>query len=733
MSSLEDPHGLNWLQPGKEEVAVVGKYVADEAPRLHGGFGGPSQLDIEQVKFVTDPQPYQRLERALKDYITETLRLQVTTFDLSLCDKIGDMENAYRESKQGCWHRFWYSCGDVKDIAEAWLDLIPDEYGLSVIKAGVAVVFKLAENSKNKRDKVFKTFSTLQEALVCLHPDHARFRADSKVSQSAASLYGAIVRAIEDMVAVLSYVEKHRCTYAFAIKDQGSDGNNGAVARFAIKFRNENDLENARPTLDGILKALDTDISKYKNAIDLARDHTHERTEAYSRTNAVRIALVNEDTAYLRKLVDDEVADRRGQRQQKATHDARMLKAMRGGERGLQLVAKQQRENAEHQRETRTLLMHVIMELEKRKAIETAQQQRVLHSSKHTAVVSLAQLCNILAQPLSAQNQNDTPSLESTFQHPSADLSHALAEQGRFPPRTQGQVNSLLEHEQFLDWLSRSHPSLILVDANIRESALERLSAISVFSSTLVTSLMEAYPDTAVVVHFFCGLHASPNDAWYGPTGLVRSLILQLLMKLDARDPEMKTWSLDFIDDRRFLQNLEQHSLADLCFALHGLLYEFTPDTYVYCIIDSISCFDTSRLLGDLSIVMEGLRNIVNDTKLVPVVKVLLTNPFESTRAIKEMPFLKEDPNRLISLSQNNLVPGRISSRMVDDHLLGAPSPLRGRTPSPVGYARVPPPVMSARRKITGPVPVVREVFLDRDLDGDENVDWDDNSDDNTG
>ncbi|KAI3340822.1 hypothetical protein F4824DRAFT_517265 [Ustulina deusta] len=665
MSSLEDLRGLNWLRPGKKEVAVVGKYVADEAPRLHGGFGGSSQLDMEQVKFVTDSQPYQRLERALKDYITGTLRIQVTTFDPGLCDRIGDMEKAYRESKQGLWHRFWYGCGDVRDITEAWLDLIPNEYGLSVLKAGVAVVFKLAENSKAKREKVFKTFSTLQEALVRLHPGRARFRADPKVGQSAASLYKAIVRAIEDMVAVLSSMETSRLT------------------KFAAKLRRENEPEEAHPTLDGILEALGTDIGKYDDAIDLARDHTHERTEAYSRTNAVRVVMVHEDIAYLRK--------------QAATNHAGVLEAMRGGERGLQLIVEQQREN-------RTLLMHVIMELERRKAIEAefaALQQRVLHSSKHTAVVSLTQLCNILAQPLSAQNQNDTPNLERTFQHPSADLSHALAEQGRFSSRTQGQVNSLLEHEQFLDWLSRSHQSLILVDANIRESALERLSAVSVFSSTLVTSLMEAYPDTAVVVHFFCGLHASPNDAWYGPTGLVRSLILQLLMKLDARDPEMRTWSLDFINDRVFLQNLEQHSLVDLCSVLHGLLYEFTPDTYVYYIVDSISCFDVGRLLKDLSTFMEGLRNIVNDTKLVPVVKVLLTSPFESRRAIKDMPLLKEDPARLISLSRNNLVPGSISSRVVGDHLLRAPSPRRGRTPSPVGYARVPPPVVSARKRIT--------------------------------
>lgn len=192
----------------------------------------------------------------------------------------------------------------------------------------------------------------------------------------------------------------------------------------------------------------------------------------------------------------------------------------------------------------------------------------------------------------------------------------------------------------------------------------------------------------------------------------------------------MKTWSLDFINDREFLQNLEQHSLTDLCSALHGLLYEFTPDMYVYCIIDSISCFDISRLLKDLGTVMEGLRNIINDTKLVPVVKVLLTHPFESRRAIKDMPLFKEDPSRLISLSRNNLVPGSISSRVVGEHLRRAPSPLRGRTPSPVGYPRVPLPAVSSRTRNAGPTSVARDIFFDGNVDEDENANWYDNSDD---
>jgi hypothetical protein len=51
---------LDWLRPGKKEVGVVGNYVRDQGPKLHQGFGGSSELDVEHVKFVNLlPQPYQ--------------------------------------------------------------------------------------------------------------------------------------------------------------------------------------------------------------------------------------------------------------------------------------------------------------------------------------------------------------------------------------------------------------------------------------------------------------------------------------------------------------------------------------------------------------------------------------------------------------------------------------------------------------------------------------------------
>ena len=335
-------------------------------------------------------------------------------------------------------------------------------------------------------------------------------------------------------------------------------------------------------------------------------------------------------------------------------------------------------------------------------------RQQVSVNTTRKAVVGLAELCEILARPLSTYDDPaNPPNLERVFQHPSVDLSHALAEQGRVSRASQGQVQSLLSHDQFLRWLSHPHPSLILVDANVRESSLDRLSAISVLSGTLATSLMKSSPDEdTAVIHFFCGLHASPRDALYGPAGLVRSLILQLLMKLDDADPDMSRWNLDFVNDRAFLQGLEEHALPDLCSALHELLFQFRPGTLIYCIIDSISCFDVGRLRRDLGIVMEGLRVIVNDARLVPVFKVLVTNPASSTRAILNMTLFREDPGRLISLSRQDRVPGRLSARVVDDHLLRAPSPRLARTPSPFRRSMEPPPRDGCMLRAPSPSPM---------------------------
>jgi hypothetical protein len=85
-----------------------------------------------------------QLEDLLRTYITERLRIRVTMFDdEGLCEKIQAAEKTYAKSKDTRWHRLWYKVGEKKEVAEPWLDLIPGEYGLGVLKAGVAVALNV--------------------------------------------------------------------------------------------------------------------------------------------------------------------------------------------------------------------------------------------------------------------------------------------------------------------------------------------------------------------------------------------------------------------------------------------------------------------------------------------------------------------------------------------------------------------------------------------------------------
>jgi hypothetical protein len=60
-----------------------------------------------------------------------------------LADKLANTEARYTDRQKTFWHSLWYHVGDTKDTLDAWVALIPNEYGLAVVKTGLAVVFKV--------------------------------------------------------------------------------------------------------------------------------------------------------------------------------------------------------------------------------------------------------------------------------------------------------------------------------------------------------------------------------------------------------------------------------------------------------------------------------------------------------------------------------------------------------------------------------------------------------------
>ncbi|UKZ61312.1 uncharacterized protein TrAtP1_002578 [Trichoderma atroviride] len=621
----------------KHVTTIAATFIESKAEEIHGGFGGSSEFDPESSQFVPF-QPYVQLEKSLEVYFQTALGINRNeeTWD-SLCEKITDTKAKYNDSKSGIWHTIWYKMGGYKDTLDGWTALIPDQYGLAVVKTGIAVIFKLAEHSTKRRNLILKTFEGLRDSLTAARHTQESFRSHKNVRECADRLYQAIVDSIEDMILLTSKKDPR-------------------FFRFISKPKNNL----PPPDAEEILKKVATSSKEFEDAIGLARDQTIENTQAVAYYVGTKITLVHRDVSATMR--NTELLS--GKIDSYATEmDSRMLELRRfisEASKTQQKLAENAMEQQHNQLDNRNLLLQLIEEKRKNQLLRLNCQHN--SRSKKRAVVSESRLFDILFPP--------DPNL--LVQQSNRDLERALLQRAAIKAPTQGQVQSLLRHHRFIHWLNQHGPDLVLVDANIRLPGLNKLSAVSVLCATFVASIIKIQPSEAVI-QFFCGLHDMPRDPLFGPNGLVRSIILQLLMKLI----NMKILDLNFINDRDYLMALEEHNLHSLCDTLDFLVNQFPPDTTVYCIIDSIWCFDKERLFKDFEFVMQHLHRLVNSKQLIPNFKVLLANPMQSTRRVKGMSIFRNDPSSIITLSPNNLIPMEISNRVIEGYLL------RPSTPTP--------------------------------------------------
>lgn len=273
-------------------------------------------------------------------------------------------------------------------------------------------------------------------------------------------------------------------------------------------------------------------------------------------------------------------------------------------------------------------------------------------------------------------DEDDMPDAIGSLEHPNEDLDHVLMHRGSIRSRDQIQVQSLLRHERFLEWLNDENPDLILVNSNIRSTGMENLSAISVFCANFITGLLTVRPED-VVISFFCGFHNSPEmNAYPGPIGLIRSLILQIFLRLENSHEHNHRAKLNFINHRHYAEALQDHDLDILCDTFCQLLYQFHPDQQVYCIIDTLPLFDTHGMYDDLAVVLDCFNNIVNDRGMPPVVKIMLTSPAFCSMRINYLPVFEESPGRMLTLSSENLMPGILGDSGMHYHLSRPTSPV---------------------------------------------------------
>lgn len=190
------------------------------------------------------------------------------------------------------------------------------------------------------------------------------------------------------------------------------------------------------------------------------------------------------------------------------------------------------------------------------------------------------------------------------------------------------EAKSLLQMEKFQHWLSGSLSGFVFVDGNAECHALDRVSPFTVLCAMLSLNLHNM-PE-ALSIHFYCGLHAGSHDRLSGITGLLRSLISQLLLVYEDFD-------LRFIHSRRYFAELVAYDISRLCDTFQHLVRQIPNDRTVFCLIDGITFLDNWRWREDLSFILPKLKALAESgSRDGPVFKLLMTNA-RCTRQLRDL------------------------------------------------------------------------------------------------
>ncbi|KAF4943495.1 hypothetical protein FSARC_14907 [Fusarium sarcochroum] len=179
-----------------------------------------------------------------------------------------------------------------------------------------------------------------------------------------------------------------------------------------------------------------------------------------------------------------------------------------------------------------------------------------------------------------------------------------------------------------------------------------------------------------VFVHFYCGLHVDPGrNNWYGPDGMMRSILVQLLTALVDKD----ILDMSFLNRRSFVKDLESLDIHALCELFHYIIQQFDADTTIYCFVDGVSKFDIDfrGAFASLNVILERIEDISEDDKLKPKLKVLMTVPFRFSQRVRRIIRDQFD----ISLSPNVLGGRQLSEASIESSIRNPWTPSLGWNP----------------------------------------------------
>ncbi|ERT00556.1 hypothetical protein HMPREF1624_03930 [Sporothrix schenckii ATCC 58251] len=556
------------------------------------------------------------------------------------------------------WFKYlWRKAGSKSDAIEPWLHLIPDEYGLSIVRGAIGIVFHMAEKSHEKEQSILGGFETITETIHNAMNKGVSFQREPEMHACCQALYDCLVEGIADLIWSLKPEPKGK-NLIEKLKNRQERQKSISIEGMLKKVQKKSlELDqcaerilarNSNETRTGV-GLLQVEASVARSMLVEARDRQDRMLDISQQTNN-SVQLVGRDIKYLgeaaNKVVRYMVDENRTLRER-----IQFL-----GQDHKQVISATESQNA-----TIAFLAETVINLNRNQQYLLEQQSALVRDVRRSLTpVPMDQPNDIIMWP--TQLLDD---LGVSLNMADTDMMTVNRYGTSFNPRAHEQAQSLLATDEFLRWYQSRHSGMLFVDGNDASATRTLISPMSVMCSSLsIVFEKSGQSGEAFVLRYFCSLHNSQErddaerDRARGPVGMLRSLLVQLVAALvkedlargggEGEDP-IQEYNLGRYNHGQladFRGRLRDGYLWELYIVFIELLKYVPKDRPVYCIVDGVSSFEDDRYGADLKDVFTDLIRLVSYSQAN--LKLLFTCPYRSVYLVPtERLILQEDYLRL--------------------------------------------------------------------------------------
>ncbi|KAJ5088350.1 hypothetical protein N7456_011966 [Penicillium angulare] len=179
---------------------------------------------------------------------------------------------------------------------------------------------------------------------------------------------------------------------------------------------------------------------------------------------------------------------------------------------------------------------------------------------------------------------------------------------GTLMPKPKEYIFDVANKQEFRDWyLTAKSQTIIINDMKMNSLSQNALSPMSYmcheFMKPPSRDKDRLEDNIGKPFVFYCGLHSSPEDEFYGAEGILRSFIIQLL---EAYGHKI---DLSFLDPIA-IQELQAHYVPRLQSLLEKIMYGIGVGV-VFLLIDGISWYERDAQIEKTTMVMSFLGDLV--------------------------------------------------------------------------------------------------------------------------